>query len=177
MGTPDRSVTGHGYALGQLAAAFVTAMTHEGGATRQRAERRLEKWRGVLSGIADGTVTVGSRTLVETAGYVAVPLSENDYIELLPATWWAINAYGVRIGHRTYDSKALNGLRRQHSGVQARKGLWEIHFDPYDVSRIWVRNHHDGGWILAQWTLLKTAPMPFGQQAWEHARQMLVSCA
>ncbi|HZM84272.1 MAG TPA: Mu transposase C-terminal domain-containing protein [Candidatus Limnocylindrales bacterium] len=111
--------------------------------------------------------------LVETAGYVAVPLSESDYIELLPATWRAINAYGVKIGHRTYDSKALNGLRRQHSGVHARKGLWEIHFDPYDVSRVWVRNHHDGGWIQAPWTLLKTAPMPFGQQAWDHARQML----
>jgi hypothetical protein len=29
--------------------------------------------------------------LVETAGYVQVPLSEQDYIELLPGCWRAIN--------------------------------------------------------------------------------------
>jgi hypothetical protein len=46
--------------------------------------------------------------LVETAGYVAVPLSDDDYIELLPATRRAINAYGVKIRYRTYDGKALN---------------------------------------------------------------------
>jgi putative transposase len=61
--------------------------------------------------------------LVETAGYVPVPLAADDYIELLPAVWRAVNAYGVKIRHRTYDCKALNPYRRQHSGVNARKGL------------------------------------------------------
>lgn len=111
--------------------------------------------------------------LVETAGYVAVPLSDDDYIELLPATWRAINAYGVKIRHRTYDGKALNPYRRQHSGVNAHKGLWEVHADPYDVSRIWVRNHLEGGWIQVLWTHLRTGPVPFGEQVWDHARQML----
>src|SRR5206468_5326261 len=112
--------------------------------------------------------------LVETAGYVPVPLAASDYIELLPAAWRAVNAYGVKVGHRTYDCKALNPYRRQHSGVNARKGLWEIHHDPYDVTRVWVRDHlGDGGWILAPWTHLLTAPAPFGEQAWDHARQML----
>jgi putative transposase len=41
------------------------------------------------------------------------------------------------------------------------------------VSRIWVRNHHDGGWILAPWTHLKGRSAPFGEQAWDHARQVL----
>src|SRR5206468_8292774 len=59
--------------------------------------------------------------LVETAGYVPVPLAASDYIELLPAAWRAVNAYGVKVGHRTYDCKALNPYRRQHSGVNARK--------------------------------------------------------
>jgi hypothetical protein len=111
--------------------------------------------------------------LVETAGYVAVPLSDDDYIELLPATGRAINAYGVKIRHRTYDGKALNPYRRQHSGVNAHKGLWEVHADPYDVPRIWVRNHLEGGWIQVLWTHLRTGPAPFGEQAWDHARQML----
>ena len=111
--------------------------------------------------------------LVEITGYVAVPLSQEDYIELLPATWRVINSYGIKINHRRYDCKALNPYRRQHSGVTAKKGLWEVHRDPYDVSRIWVRNHHDGGWILAPWTYLKGRPAPFGEQAWDHARQVL----
>ena len=111
--------------------------------------------------------------LVETAGYVPVPLSADDYIELLPAAWRAVNAYGVKIRHRTYDCKALNPYRRQHSGVNTRKGLWEVHYDPYDVTRVWVRDHRGYGWILAPWTHLRTGPAPFGEQAWEHARQVL----
>ena len=80
--------------------------------------------------------------LVEMAGYVPVALSSEDYIELLPATWRAINAYGIKIDHRVYDGADLSPLRGQRSGVKARKDLWEIHRDPYDVSRIWVRDHH-----------------------------------
>jgi putative transposase len=111
--------------------------------------------------------------LVEVAGYVPVPLQPDDYIELLPATWRVINSYGIKISHRTYDCKALNPYRRQHSGIAARKGQWEVHSDPYDVTRVWVRNHHDGGWITAVWTHLKTAPVPFGEQAWQQAQQIL----
>jgi putative transposase len=36
-----------------------------------------------------------------------------------------------------------------------------------------VRNHHDGGWISATWTHLRSAPVPFGDLAWDHARQIL----
>ena len=77
--------------------------------------------------------------LIETAGYVPVPLSAEDYIELLPAVWRAVNAYGIKISHRTYDAEELNPIRQQKSGVTARKGLWEVHHDPYDVSRVFVR--------------------------------------
>ncbi|MGE3660042.1 MAG: Mu transposase C-terminal domain-containing protein [Pseudonocardia sp.] len=117
--------------------------------------------------------------LVATAGYVAVPLGPEDYIQLLPVTWRAINSYGIRIGRRTYDSAALNPYRRQHSGVTDKRGLWEIHHDPYDISRIWVRNHHDPahdqGWLQATWTHLRTAPIPFGELTWTHARQLLAA--
>ena len=111
--------------------------------------------------------------LVQAAGYVPVALSAGDYIELLPATWRAINAYGVKISHRVYDSEELNPFRGQRSGVTARQNLWEVHRDPYDVSRIWVRNHWDGGWITVFWKHLSTAPVPFGELAWDHARRQL----
>jgi putative transposase len=111
--------------------------------------------------------------LVTVAGYVPVPLTPTDYIELLPVTWRAINTYGIKLRRRTYDAQALNLYRRQPSGIAARKGLWEVHHDPYDVSQIWIRNHHDGGWITATWTHLRHAPVPFGDLAWDHARQIL----
>ena len=113
--------------------------------------------------------------LVEIAGYVAVPLSACDYIELLPACWRVINSYGIRLGRRTYDCQALNPYRRQHSHITASNGRWEVHHDPYDVTRIWVRNHHDGGWITVPWTHLKTTAAPFGELAWAHARKVLAS--
>ncbi|MEU4234849.1 Mu transposase C-terminal domain-containing protein [Nonomuraea sp. NPDC026600] len=100
-------------------------------------------------------------------------MTEADYIELLPMTWRAINTYGIKIRHRKYDCRALTRYRRQHSGIVAKKGLWEVHADPYDVSRIWVRDHHEGGWITVPWTHLKSAPIPFGEQAWDHGRRVL----
>jgi transposase InsO family protein len=111
--------------------------------------------------------------LVEVAGYVPVPLSADDYIELLPSCWRRINSYGIRVNNRTYDAKALNPYRRQHSGMESKKGQWEVHHDPYDVSRIWVRNHHDEGWLTATWTHLRSHPVPFGESIWQQARTVL----
>jgi hypothetical protein len=104
--------------------------------------------------------------LIETAGYVPVPLSAGDYIELLPAVWRAVNAYGIKISHRTYDAEELNPIRQQKSGVTGRKGLWEVHHDPYDVSRVFVRG--PGGWITCPWKYLEKVPAPFGELAWDH---------
>jgi putative transposase len=50
-----------------------------------------------------------------------------------------------------------------------------VHYDPYHVTRIWIRNHHsnDGGWITVPWKHLRSAPVPFGELAWQHAREIL----
>ena len=61
----------------------------------------------------------------------------------------------------------------QHSGITARKGLWEIRFDPHDVSRVWLRDHWNGGWITVFWTQLRRVVAPFGELAWDHARKLL----
>jgi len=111
--------------------------------------------------------------LTETAGYVPLALSPEDHVELLPATWRAVNAYGIRISRRVYDGAELNPLRMQHSGVASRKGLWEVHYDPYDISRVWVRDHWNGGWITVFWTQLHRVAAPFGELAWDHARKSL----
>ena len=111
--------------------------------------------------------------LVETAGYVPVPLAAGDYIELLPAVWRAVNAYGIKISHRTYDAEELNPIRQQKSGVAGRKGQWEVHRDPYDVSRVFVRG--PDGWITCQWKYLDKVPAPFGELAWDHVSGRLAA--
>jgi hypothetical protein len=109
--------------------------------------------------------------LIETAGYVPVPLSAGDYIELLPAVWRAVNAYGIKISHRTYDAEELNPIRQQKSGVTGRNGQWEVHRDPYDVSRVFVRG--PDGWITCPWKYLDKVPVPFGELAWDHVSGQL----
>jgi putative transposase len=113
--------------------------------------------------------------LVAVAGYVPVPLGPEDYIELLPVTWRVINSYGVKVGLRTYDSGELNPYRRQDSGVKGKHGRWEVRRDPYDITRVWIRNHHHGGWLSATWTHLRTGPVPFGELVWAHARQIVAA--
>ena len=108
--------------------------------------------------------------MVEAAGYMPVALSADDYVELLPARWHAVNAYGIKVNRRTYDGPELNPFRQQPSGVREHKNLWEVHCDPYDVSRIWVRDHRNGGWITVFWTQLHRVAAPFGELAWDHAR-------
>lgn len=113
--------------------------------------------------------------MLGVAGYVPVPLSGDDYIELLPMKPRAINSYGVKVNHRVYDSEELNPYRGQPSGAVGMKNLWEVHHDPYDVTRVWVRNHHkpDAGWITLWWRQLASAPVPFGEDAWTHARKTI----
>jgi hypothetical protein len=123
--------------------------------------------------------------LVAVAGYVPVALSAAEYISLLPSCWRAITTTGIRIGHRSYDTDALNPLRGQRSGVVGKGHRWQVHYDPYDVTRVWVRNHWSdhqddhrdspGGdvWIMASWRHLSTAPAPFGEAAWRHAQQIV----
>jgi hypothetical protein len=109
--------------------------------------------------------------LVESAGYVPMALSAGDYIELLPARWRTVNAYGIKIDRRTYDGEALNPLRQQPSGVRERGDQWEVRYDPYDVSKVFVRGRD--GWITVFWKHLSRVPVPFGEMAWDHALRQL----
>lgn len=38
---------------------------------------------------------------------------------------------------------------------------------------MWIRNHHDGGWISAYWRQLHCTPKPFGDTAWHYARRIV----
>jgi putative transposase len=110
---------------------------------------------------------------VSVAGYIPVPLSSDDYIGLHPSQPRAINSYGVKIDHRVYDSDELNPYRGERSGVTELGDRWAVHYDPYDVTRVWIRNHHDGGFITAYWRQLHCTPEPFGDAAWQYARRVV----
>ena len=109
--------------------------------------------------------------LVSVAGYVPVTLSGDDYIELLPVAWRAINYDGIRIDYRTYDSPDLGPYRRQPSPTSAGKGLWEVHHDPYDLSRVWARRP-EGGFVTATWSYLASVGTPFADFTWRQARRI-----
>jgi transposase InsO family protein len=109
-------------------------------------------------------------SLVAAAGYLPLTLTGEDYLELLPVQWRQINAYGIRIDYRTYDCVELGPLRMQHSGVTAKRGLWEVHHDPYDVTKVFVRTAD--GWVTAPWTHLPMVSAPFAEFTWRHARAL-----
>ncbi|EFV13818.1 Mu transposase C-terminal domain-containing protein [Segniliparus rugosus] len=113
--------------------------------------------------------------LVAVSGYVHLPLSPEDYIGLQPFKARAINSYGIKIGHRVYDCEELNPLRGQPSGIKALKDQWEVHYDPHDVTRVWVQNPETGAWITAYWRYLRTSRQPFSETVWEHARKIVAA--
>ena len=108
--------------------------------------------------------------LVAAAGYLPLTLSGQDYLELLPVAWRQINAYGIQLDYRTYDSPELGPWRGQRSGVTAKRGLWEVHHDPYDLSQVFVRT--PDGWVTAPWTHLPMVSAPFADFTWRHVRRL-----
>ncbi|WP_433381473.1 Mu transposase C-terminal domain-containing protein [Streptosporangium sp. CA-115845] len=110
--------------------------------------------------------------LVAAAGYVPVALSGEDYIELLPVKWRAIVDGGVQIDYRTYTCPELRSYSGYPSPVATRQHQWEVHYDPYDVTRVWVRDHYQGGWIMAPWSHLSVVVQPFADFTWRHARKI-----
>ncbi len=99
---------------------------------------------------------------VGISGYVPLPLSGDDYIELLPAVFRTVNDYGLTIDNRTYDCKALNPYRRLDSGLRGGNKQWEVHYDPYDITVVWLRDHRSDKWITVPWFI---GPQPDSRSA------------
>jgi len=110
---------------------------------------------------------------IAAAGYITMPLTGEDYLELLPVEWRTIGDHGVQIDYRHYDSPELGDYRHEVSGVVGKGKRWEIHHDPYDLSQVFVRNHRKGGWITAEWTHKSMVGAPFADFTWRAARQLV----
>ncbi|MGW0962548.1 transposase [Streptomyces gelaticus] len=107
--------------------------------------------------------------LLGMCGYVPLPLSGRDYLQLLPVRWCAITGRGIRIDHRTYDAAVLNAHRGQKSGIAVRGGKWEVHHNPHDLRQVWVRLP-DGSLVEVPWIHRDHVHEPFGEQAWRHVK-------
>jgi transposase InsO family protein len=107
--------------------------------------------------------------LLATSGHVPLPLTGADYVELLPVRWKPITERGIRIGHRTYDHHTLNPHRGQPSGITAQRGRWEVHHNPHDARRIWIRLP-DGHFTAVPWIHADHVHAPFGDQLWQHLK-------
>jgi hypothetical protein len=107
--------------------------------------------------------------LVAVTGHVPVPLSADDYVELLPLRWQAINDYGIRFGYRTYDHPGLNPYRRRRSPRADKNGRWEVHHNPYDPNRVWVRLPE--GWLEVPWVHAGAVRRPFTAFTFDHVRR------
>lgn len=124
-----------GYAQGQLAKAFTTALTHEDADTRRRAEGRVTRWRAVLAGMADGLLTIGSRTPV--AGlptWVTPEVVHGGFATGTPSAGGPLQPYETRLAERfgvPADRRALFAHCLTDTGLvwlweQLNSGRYEV---------------------------------------------------
>ena len=112
------------------------------------------------------------RALSVAAPTVSVGISTDEYIALMPLEWRSIQPYGINFDSLTYDADDLHPLRGRKSGLRgAAAGRWEVRYDPYDMSRIWVRDHKAGRWITAHWTLGAKSAQPYSREILREARK------
>jgi hypothetical protein len=50
-----------------------------------------------------------------------------------------------------------------------------VHYDPYDLSQVWVRDHHASSWITVPWTHHQLVAQPFADFTWREARRVVAT--
>lgn len=101
-----------------------------------------------------------------------VALTRDDYIALLPVDYRRIQPYGINYEDLRYDSPQLAPLRSTSSGLpEPARGRWEIRYDPFRMQSIYVRDHKQGRWIEAEWSLARQTLAPFSLDTLRAARR------
>ncbi|WP_262062743.1 hypothetical protein [Streptomyces sp. STR69] len=124
-----------GYALGQLAKAFTTALTHEDADTRRRAEGRAQRWRAVLTGMASGRLAIGSRTPVAgLPAWVTPEVVRGGFATGAPGAGGPLQPYEIALAERfgvPADRRALFAHCLTDTGLtwlwgQLNSGRYEV---------------------------------------------------
>jgi hypothetical protein len=111
---------------------------------------------------------------VNLSGQMRLPLTEDDYIGLLPSRYCTITHEGVQVNYRKYNSIDLQFLRRLPSDQKSMKHKWEVRFNPYNPRLVWVRDA-DYGWIECVWRDDDTFRQPFAPAILREARHIKVA--
>jgi hypothetical protein len=93
------------------------------------------------------------------AGSIALPLTTDEYIDLLPVEYRVIGKTGIQIDNRIYDCDELNNYRGKPSHSPAHNNDWEVRYNPYDVMHVWVRTP-EGDWIECPWRETESIAKP-----------------
>jgi transposase InsO family protein len=112
---------------------------------------------------------------IAVSGYVACPLGEQDYVQLLPCHWRKVTREGIRVGNLTYDSPALGPYRERNSGIARHNGKWPIHADPGNLLVVYLYDQDDQVAIPIPWVHADTVGEPFADVLSRHARAALRS--
>ena len=124
-----------GYAQGQLAKAFTTALTHEDADTRRRAEGRVTRWRAVLAGMSGGLLSIGSRTPVAgLPAWVTPEVVHGGFATGTPGAGGPLQPYETRLAERfgvPSDRRALFAHCLTDTGLawlwgQLNSGRYEV---------------------------------------------------
>jgi transposase InsO family protein len=107
--------------------------------------------------------------LITISGYVPVPLTGADYLELLPVRWQPITERGIRLDFRTYNHDILDPHRGQRSPITSKDGKWEVHHNPHDARQIFVRLT-DGQLHEIPWIHRDHVHQPFNDAIWRHVQ-------
>ncbi|RIR87692.1 Mu transposase C-terminal domain-containing protein [Mycobacteroides abscessus] len=103
-----------------------------------------------------------------------IALTRDDYIALLPLSYRGIQHYGINFEDLRYDSPQLWPLRGTNSGLpEPARGRWEIRYDPFRMQSIYLRDHREGRWIEAEWSLAKQTLAPFSLDMLRAARRAI----
>jgi putative transposase len=101
-------------------------------------------------------------------GYVPMPLSDRDYISLMPVVERTIQKDGVEFRRRTYDSPAL--AEHRSSGLLGKK-KYELRYQPNDPSRIWVYVDQTDEYVACDWRD-RRVDTPHSRRMWDLAGQV-----
>lgn len=86
---------------------------------------------------------------MEISGHFVLAWEEEDFISLMPRETRTVQAGGVEINKRKYDSPHLALLRGKRAADGEGKSV-DVHYDPNDLNRVWVRAANDS-WIECTW--------------------------
>lgn len=112
--------------------------------------------------------------LAGVAPQIPVALDQDDYIELLPVEWRTIQDYGINFKGLHYDCPDLHEYRGVPSGLPSpANGKWQVRYDPYRLNAVFVRDHHRGRWITADWTMSRHVLGPFSLDVLNAAKRAL----